>query len=232
MKILAVFAHPDDESFGPGGTLVRSAREGHTIRLVTLTRGEAGSLGISKGLSPARLAEVRSRELHCAAEKLGIETVHIYDLPDKQLQSIESSQGVEIIFTEIQDFQPELVITFHSNGISGHPDHQTVSEWTFLAVEEQKPSPRLLYYGVTERQTKMVPNRPLQAIPEEEITHRIDVQEFLPDKIRAIKCHESQRELWEQFQALPVDYREFARFEHFSQVIPAPDRNEVRESLL
>ncbi len=228
MKILTVFAHPDDESFGPGGTLARCAREGHTIRLVTLTRGEAGSLG---GLSPAQLAEVRTRELRCAARELGIASVRIYELPDKRLQDMDGAQGVEIVAEEMRKFRPDLVITFHPNGISGHPDHQTASRWALSAVQAQTPSPRLFYYGLTEQQTRMVPNRPLRAIPSDEITHRIDVLAYLPDKIRAIKCHESQRELWEQFQSLPVDYREFARFEHFSQVVPLPGWKGVRKTL-
>ncbi len=63
MKLLAIFAHPDDESYGPAGTLARATRGGHIVSLLTLTHGESGSLGISKNLSVEKFAKRRNQEL-------------------------------------------------------------------------------------------------------------------------------------------------------------------------
>src|SRR5512135_1057492 len=124
MKILAVFAHPDDEAFGPSGTLSRYALTGHEVRLVTLTHGEAGSLGPAKHLTPAELGQLRSEELRCSARALHLSTLSIFDLPDGKLAQLPAERGLSIIRREIRATLPDAIITFHAAGISGHPDHQ------------------------------------------------------------------------------------------------------------
>ncbi|HYN87205.1 MAG TPA: PIG-L family deacetylase, partial [Ardenticatenaceae bacterium] len=71
-RILALFAHPDDECFGVGGTLARAAREGAHVVLVCATRGEAGEIADPALATPETLGEVREGELNCAAEALGL----------------------------------------------------------------------------------------------------------------------------------------------------------------
>src|SRR5512147_3076561 len=97
MKILAVFAHPDDEAFGPSGTLSRYALNGHEVRLSTLTHGEAGSLGPAKHLTPVELGQLRSKELHCSAQALHMSALNIYDLPDGKLTQLPAHRGLSII---------------------------------------------------------------------------------------------------------------------------------------
>ena len=80
--ILAVLAHPDDESFGMGGTLALYARQGATVHLVCATRGEAGSVDPRYLEGFASIAERRKAELRCAAEKLGLAGVHFLDYRD------------------------------------------------------------------------------------------------------------------------------------------------------
>ncbi len=231
MKILAVFAHPDDESFGPGGTLCRYALTGHTVDLMTFTRGEAGSLGISKELPDEELAKRRSLELECAARKLHIHNLTILDFPDKKLKELPDDKGTGVIRKKIEEFNPDVVITFHPNGISGHPDHQTVSKWTYETVKGMKKPPRLLFFGLHREQTDSVTHRKIQAMEKSEITHRIDVAEYLHYKIEAIHCHVTQDELWKQFESIPGDYSSYARWEHYSQVIPSLKNGRVREDL-
>ena len=68
LSLMAVFAHPDDEAFGTGGTLTKYAAEGHDVYLVTATRGEAGEIAQPDLATPANLPLVRERELRCACE--------------------------------------------------------------------------------------------------------------------------------------------------------------------
>lgn len=221
MKLLAVFAHPDDESFGPGGTLARYALTGHTCRLVTLTRGEAGSLGPAKHLTSEELGRLRSGELECAVRALQLSSHRVCDLPDGRLASSPAAKGLTIIREEIEGFQPDLVVTFHRGGISGHPDHQAVARWCLEAVRENS-GPRLLGYGITAAQARRVGFRKLRPIPAGEITHLIDVSGHLEHKLKAIECHKSQSEFWDKLRSVPGGYADHARWEHFSQAWPAP----------
>lgn len=231
MKLLAIFAHPDDESYGPAGTLAKYAAEGHEVGLVTLTRGEAGSLGISKELGPKVLAERRVQELRCAARILKINYLQIHELPDKRLSEQPEETGIELVESEIQKFAPDAVITFHKDGISGHPDHKTVSKWVLQAIDQLNNSPKLFWYGVTPEQAAHVTNRKLYPMNTENITHKIDVQNVLDIKIEAIHCHETQVELWKTMEKIPDGFEMFARWEHFTQVRPLPTDKEIKNDL-
>ena len=221
MKILAVFAHPDDEAYGPGATLARYATQGHTVALVTLTRGEAGSLGICKTLPAEEVARLRTRELECAARALHISYLKIYDFPDKGLKDYPTEKAVPVIQKEIDSLQPDILITFHDKGISGHPDHIAVTRWCREAVQQSTSKPRLFYYGVSTTQAKKIePHRKVIPFQENEITHIIDAGTFFSYKLKAIQCHASQIELWEKFQTINGGFEYFARQEHFSQVYP------------
>src|SRR5512136_1866556 len=70
--LLAVFAHPDDESFGPGGTLAKYAAEGTEVWLVCATDGNAGTVEASMLAGYASTGQLRAAELCCAAQTLGL----------------------------------------------------------------------------------------------------------------------------------------------------------------
>jgi LmbE family N-acetylglucosaminyl deacetylase len=220
MKLLAVFAHPDDETFGPGGTLARYALEGHESRLLTFTRGEAGSLGPARNLTRRELGRVRTLELECAARALHFASQRICDLPDKKLAGLPDETGVSVIRQEIDTFGPDLIVTFHIAGISGHPDHCTVARWCLEAVRDHG-GPRLLGFGLSEEQARRVGFRELLPIPEAELTHALDVSDYLQHKLKAIQCHKSQSELWQKLRSLDGGYTEYAKQEHFAQAFPS-----------
>lgn len=227
MKILAVFAHPDDESFGPGGTLARYASAGHKVGLVTLTRGEAGSVGISKTLTADELAGRRTCELHHAVKILGINYLKIGDLSDKKLAEVPDVTGMHLIQNEIDFFKPDVLITFHEQGISGHPDHQTVTRWLLELIKIQPQTISLLLYGVLLEQTEHLPRRRLIPMTLEEVTHRIAVSDYLDTKIEAIKAHVTQKESWQRFIQPIEKFKISARWEYFKQVWPVREKNEV-----
>ncbi len=224
MKILAVLAHPDDEAFGPAGTLARYALTGHTVRLATMTHGEAGSLGPAKHLTTAELGRLRSDELRCSAKALHLGGLNIYSLPDGQLAQLTDDKGLRIIRKELESFTPDILITFHSNGISGHPDHQTVARWCRQLVGEMHKPLRMLAYGITVAQASRVTHRKIFPIPDAELTHVIDVSEYLEYKFNAIRCHQSQSEAWERMKTVEGGVEAYLHNEHFSQVFPAPER--------
>ncbi|MGA2260768.1 MAG: PIG-L deacetylase family protein [Acidobacteriota bacterium] len=231
MKILAVFAHPDDETFGPGGTLSRYSLTGHTVRLATLTHGEAGSLGPAKHLTMRELGRLRAEELRCAAKELHLSGLNLYHLPDGKLAELPAEHGLTIIRQEINTFLPDALITFHAAGISGHPDHQTAARWCLQAVQEQTNPPRMYAYGISSEQARRISHRKLTPIPDDEITHVIDVSQYLDYKFSAIRCHQSQSEAWEKIQAVEGGLASHLRYEHFSQVWPIPEQKRRMDRL-
>jgi LmbE family N-acetylglucosaminyl deacetylase len=225
MRILAVFAHPDDETFGPGGTLARYAIEGHTVHLRTFTRGEAGTLGPARYLSRTQLAELRTKELNCAAAALHAASLEIYGLPDGNLAEVPDDTGIGFIRQALELLKPDVLVTFHREGISGHPDHKTVARWSLKAVQEKERPVRLLGYGISTEQAARVKFRRLLPIPDSDIRYTIDVSSALESKLSAIRCHKSQSELWEKIKSADGGFQVYAAREHFCQTwpeVPAP----------
>lgn len=135
LKLLAVLAHPDDESLGFGGTLARYAAEDVETYLVTATRGERGRFGsLGKGGDPVEVGRVREAELRAAATVLGIREVSILNYPDGAVDQIEVTTAVRAIVSQIRRIQPDVVVTFGPEGAYGHPDHIAISQFTAAAT--------------------------------------------------------------------------------------------------
>ena len=134
-KLLAVLAHPDDESFGFGGTLAKYAAEGVETYVVTATRGEAGRFGsLGKGGDPLELGRVREAELRAAASVLGIHEVSILGYPDGAVDKVPATDAIRDIVSHIRRIQPDIIITFGPEGGYGHPDHIAISQFAAASV--------------------------------------------------------------------------------------------------
>jgi LmbE family N-acetylglucosaminyl deacetylase len=138
-KLLAVLAHPDDESLGVGGTLAKYASEGADVFLLTATRGESGRfrgyrLEDSQHPGPSALANIREAELRAAASVLGVREVSILDYHDQHLDRANSREAVAAIVGHMRRIQPDVVITFGPDGAYGHPDHVAISQFTTAAI--------------------------------------------------------------------------------------------------
>ncbi len=116
-RVLAVCAHPDDESFGLGAIISTLVEHGVSVDLATLSRGEASTLGVSA----ADLAVLRSSELTAGAAELGIESVHQFDHPDGHLSTVDIADLVAEI--EPLAANHDLLLVYDTGGITGHPDH-------------------------------------------------------------------------------------------------------------
>lgn len=134
-KLLAVLAHPDDESLGFGGTLAKYSAEGVETYLVTATRGERGRFGsLGKGGDPAEVGRVREAELRTAAAVLGIHEVSLLNYPDGAVDQVESTTAIRAIVSHIRRIQPDVVVTFGPEGAYGHPDHIAISQFATAAT--------------------------------------------------------------------------------------------------
>lgn len=195
--IFGIFAHPDDESFGPAGTLLKLRQEGYDLHFVVLTDGEAG---VNPDAAP-NFGETRLGEWQAAVRILGAKTAHALHFPDGSLETISRIQlenAVEKVITNVFDTYEEppvaTLLTFEPQGLTGHRDHITVSEvvshlaprfnvrelWYFCLDKNQASLDETTYYKPRAR-------------PDDYITTRVDVSGQLSDKYRAIEAHHSQR---------------------------------------
>lgn len=117
--VLAVVAHPDDESFGLGAILSSLAGAGARVHVLCLTRGEASTLHGVEG----ELSVIRERELRAAADALGARGITLLALPDGGLTALGADGLDDEVEREIEAVRPDGLVAFDSTGISGHPDH-------------------------------------------------------------------------------------------------------------
>ena len=139
LKLMAVLAHPDDESLGVGGTLAKYAAEGVDVCLVTATRGQAGRyrghrLDSVKHPGADALATIREAELRAAASTLGVKDVTLLDYGDQQLDRASPREAIAAIVTHLRRVQPQVVVTFGPDGAYGHPDHIAICQFTTAAI--------------------------------------------------------------------------------------------------
>src|SRR5215470_16969450 len=125
--LLAVFAHPDDETSAAAGTLIHYAREGVDIHVVTATRGERGDLGTGDvPIARRELPAVREAELRAVLALYGAHPPILLDYRDQELSTADFATLTHDVWRVMVAVQPEVVLTFGPSGISGHEDHKTI----------------------------------------------------------------------------------------------------------
>jgi LmbE family N-acetylglucosaminyl deacetylase len=219
LRLLVIFAHPDDESMGMGGTLAKYSAEGVETYYVCASRGERGWFGPEEenpGLSA--LGQLRTKELENAVKELGIQGLYFLDYVDGEVDHADPVAAIRKIVTQIRHIQPQVIVTFPPDGNYGHPDHIAIGQFTSAAIvcaadsgyqdPENLPAHRVLklYYMVdSENFINLVApfvgdmvfpvDGQLRAeAPWKEwmITTHIDMAEYCHTAWRAIQCHQSQ----------------------------------------
>ena len=147
LTLLAVLAHPDDESFGMGGTLALYAERGVDVHLICATRGEVGEVGPEYLKEYTTIADLRESELRCAAGHLGLTEVHFLDYRDSGMVGSPDNEHPEALYAApvndvaakvaqfIRELKPQVVLTFDPIGGYRHPDHIHIHEATKLAFD-------------------------------------------------------------------------------------------------
>lgn len=194
IRLLGIFAHPDDESFGMAGTLARYAAQGIGTALICATRGEAGR---SNGLadSPQALAGLRTQELQCAARAIGVDRLEILDWPDGGGESWDVARLARQIAARIRRIRPAVVVTFDAEGVTRHPDHIAVHRATRLALEgaPDRLGVRRLYYVVVTCEEEASPEGPsLACVPPDAVGVTVDIRATEEVKRAALRCHATQ----------------------------------------
>jgi len=146
-RLLAVLAHPDDESFGPGGTLALYAHRGAEVHLACATRGEVGTVAEELLRGYQDVADLREHELRCAAQHLRLTGVHFMEYRDSGMpgspdnlhpHSLAAAPPDEVtgrVAHLIRSLRPQVVITFDPIGGYRHPDHIAIQRATVAAFD-------------------------------------------------------------------------------------------------
>lgn len=216
LTLLAVAAHPDDESLGMGGTIARYSAEGVAVHVLTATPGDAGRHGEGPHPGKEGLARIRESELRAAAARLGARSVEVLGYPDGRLDEVDPATAVARIVEVVRRVRPQVVITFGPDGAYGHPDHIAVSQLATAALV-RAPDPGYpvagrphavskfyyiawdrtdwdIYQSAFKKLTSKVDGVERQAVPwpEWEITTRVDASEFWEEVWQAVQCHQTQ----------------------------------------
>ena len=217
LTLMAIYAHPDDEAFGTGGTLAKYASEGVAVHLVTATLGEAGQVANPALKLTQPLSARREQELRCACECYGIKQLHLLGYIDGQTTVAPQSGAVYKIVKLLREIKPQVGISFGPEGIYGHYDHLAVHRWATAAVElaaetgcwpEAGPPHRVAKFyhrAMFEEQVSQIEEIngssfvfidgvpfPFSGYPAEKITTVIDASDYAGAKLRGIRCHASQ----------------------------------------
>jgi len=222
--LLYVFAHPDDESYGVAGSIVRYAGDGRTrVAVATLTRGEASRHRRTLGISADEFGRRRAAEVREALAVLGCEEHYQYGYPDSGMRQVDPRDVERELRELIARVDPDVLATFDITGISGHPDHHVTAACVtraFLAERDARSRPRrLAYYGVLEEDVRRL-GRPIHAIRPENIHVKIDCRGAAELRDRALDCHESVRGDIERDRANGMLRRDFECYTLYGEPQP------------
>jgi bacillithiol biosynthesis deacetylase BshB1 len=201
IDILAFGAHPDDVELMAGGTLIKAARGGAATAAVSLTRGEMGTRGTM---------ERRAEEFDKAASVLGLAEWKMLQLPDGRLSNDEASR--EVVIRVIREYRPTIVLLPYAE--DRHPDHgaasRTIQDAAFLS-------------GLRKIDTGQEPHRPAELVFsmhtwEFTPSFIVDISDVIEEKIRAIRCYESQVYVGSQSEG---GEQTFISSEHFWELLMA-----------
>lgn len=233
-RLMAVLAHPDDESFGFGGVLAQSAAAGVEVFVVTATRGDAGRYRGLRADDPQHpgktaLAAIREAELRKACALLGVREVVVLDYKDGQLDRANPAEVIAELAQQMTRVQPDVVVTFGPDGAYGHPDHIAISQFTTAAVVAAAAMSNAvshavskLYYlawsastwaeyeSATQPMVSIVDGveRRANPWPDWAITTVVDTHEFAGKVWEAIACHDSQVEGYGNLKNVAPEHHE------------------------
>lgn len=258
LGLMAVLAHPDDESLGVGGTLARYAGEGVRVSLVTATRGQAGRYrGIVAGTPghPGRdaLAAMREGELRAAVEALGVASLDVLAHEDGRLSEAAPGRIIGEIADAIRRERPDVVVTFAADGAYGHPDHVAISQFALAGIvaaagaSAARPAhvvrkayvlawPADVWAAYQAAFTTLVSRvdgveRRATPWPDWAITTTIDTRACWPTVWRAVQCHDSQIGAYAVLRTLaPDDHAALWGRQSYYRVFSTVSGGRVRET--
>lgn len=191
--LVAIFAHPDDEAFGPSGTLALYSKT-HDVYILCATRGEAGQNHNTESMEET-IGDIREREVKASAKVIGVKEVRMLGFEDGAISNNLYHIIADKIMTHLEELKPEILMTFEPRGISGHIDHMAIAMITSYVFEKTSSAKELLYHCIGQSERETLKDYFIYVPPgyaPEEIDKVVDVSSVWGLKIQAIKQHRSQ----------------------------------------
>ncbi len=203
MKILYIYSHPDDESFGPAPAISKQRRQGHEVYLLTLTKGGMTKYRKTLGYSVKEMCEVRFREMKDVAQTLHLNGMTVLDFPDSGLSGMDPRELEKSITEEIERIRPAILVTFPAHGISIHPDHITthsVVKRVFVSLREQSNYlKRLAFHTITQADIERIGRPEIKGSRAEDIDCVFEVEDVdVEHAQQALDCYTTYREAIEK----------------------------------
>jgi LmbE family N-acetylglucosaminyl deacetylase len=133
-RLMTIFAHPDDESFGVAGSIAHATTTGRLVAVVCATRGEEGQIADPSLATPETLGQVREQELRTAVAAVGVSDLTFLDYIDGHLAEADQEEALGKVVRQIRRFRPDVVVTFDPKGGYGHVDHMAIHRLAVAGV--------------------------------------------------------------------------------------------------
>lgn len=228
MRILYIYPHPDDESFGPAAVMAKQRRLGHEVHLLTLTKGGATKVRHKLGLSIEEMGEVRYREMLDVSRALDLSGMKVLDLPDSGLKEMNPRVIEKIVAEEIVRLQPDVLVSYPVHGISGFHDHlvtHAVVKRVFVGLRPYMPRlRRLAMLALTEESAAKFSGGPFRlnsSTPEEIDCVEVVEEEDIEANLAALRCYRTYMETIEKAGLLERRDREHP-FDLFDEPFDPP----------
>lgn len=194
MKILYIFPHPDDESFGPAHVMYKQRRDRNEVYLLTLTKGGATKQRFKYNYSIEEMGEVRYKEMLEVEKVLSLSGMTVLDLPDSGLKEMDPREIEKVVREHIEKIQPNIIVTYPVHGISGFHDHlicHGIVKRVYVEIKEKVSYlKRLAFYTITEEEAARQKHFHISGSKDEEIDCKIEVDEQDIDATRkALDCY-------------------------------------------
>lgn len=203
MKILYIYPHPDDESFGPAPVISKQRRQGHEVYLLTLTRGGATRQRFKYGCTIEEMGEVRYREMQNVAKVLDLSGLTVLDLPDSGLKEMDPREIEKVTIHEIERIQPHVIVTYPVHGLSGFHDHlvthAVVKRIYVKLTEKVSYLKRLAFSTITEADAERPGLFHLSGSLPEDIDCIVELDDIdIENTYRALDCYVTFQEIIEK----------------------------------
>lgn len=185
--VACVFAHPDDEALGPGGTIAQLARAGQQVHIICCTDGDHQNNG---------LKHVRDKELLTSAKILGVKRVTFLGYIDGELSNNKYPALARDIKKHLDRLRPHTVVTFDPNGLSGHLDHIAVTSIINHLFPQLSYLKKIMYYTMKSSERRQISNYFVYMPPgkyRRQVDEIIDISAVWNTKAAAMRAHHSQK---------------------------------------
>jgi LmbE family N-acetylglucosaminyl deacetylase len=245
-RLSLVFAHPDDDSFGVGGTIAKH-RDDLELQVILATSGEAGLIADPSLATRENLGQVREEESRASYRALGVQPEeHFLHYPDGGLLDVDREELVSKVTELLGAFRPDVVVTFGPEGVTKHDDHVTMHHVGTEAFHRARegadggfrrlfyvaiPASRIDAFRELQRmagQEPFNPEDPFQprGVPDETIAVWADVTAYWKTKQEALLAHRTQSS---EIEEIPEEARPLVfGHEHFVQAWPDPEPGSPR----